>query len=253
MVLAHVRAILNRVKHYKALNIMNTVSIIFNSLIQVVFYKMLFNDHQNNVLWSEVLIYVFFAGYLGLIMSIYRVPEFSNKISDGSYSAYTIRPISYISQFSLIEFGESINNIIVGFPLILIVLLISIYKNIKLSILEGILVSFFSMILSIKLTIAFYALTIFTKKNNGPRAIFQGITSLLSGSLVPLILWPENALRFVKILPFALIINSPIEVSLGNASLLKTLVLQLTWITFLGLINKIITERILCKQEHIGG
>lgn len=251
--LAYVKAILNRIKHYKVLNIMNIGFIVINSLIQLVFYKMFFNEYQNNNLWSEIIIYVFFAGYLGLIMSIYRVPEFSHKISDGSYSAYSIRPISYVNQFSLMEFGESINNIIVGLPLILIILFISVYKNINLNILGGILVSFFSIILSIKFTITFYSLTIFTKKNNGPRALFQGITSLLSGSLVPLILWPENLSRLVKVLPFALIINSPIEVSLGNTSLLKTLVLQIIWIVFFGLINKIITEKILCKQEHIGG
>ena len=102
--LAYVKAILNRIKHYKVLNIMNTVFIIINSLIQLVFYRMFFNEYQNNNLWSEIIIYVFFAGYLGLIMSIYRVPEFSYKISDGSYSAYCIRPISYVDQFSLIEF-----------------------------------------------------------------------------------------------------------------------------------------------------
>lgn len=186
-------------------------------------------------------------------MSIYRVPEFSHKIIDGSYAVYSIRPISYITQFSLIEFGECLNGIIIGLPLFFITILISIYNNINLYIFKTFLVTIFSIILSILMTINMYSITIFTKKNSAPRALFQGISSLLSGSLIPLLLWPEKISRLVKILPFALIINAPIEVSLGNKSVLGTVMFQLIWIFIFLVINKVFIEKVLSKQEHIGG
>lgn len=251
--IAFIKANLNKIKHYKVLNILNVCFVIIGLLMQLAVYDIFINSNNNIDLWPKILVYVFLAGYLNIIMSIYRVPEFSNKITDGSYAVYSIRPISYVAQFSLIEFGESLNGMIIGLPLFLITISIAIYKNIHLYILQTLLIMIFSIILSILMTINMYSITIFTKKNSAPKALFQGLSSLLSGSLVPIILWPEKLSRMVKVLPFALIINAPIEVSLGNQSVLETVILQLIWIIIFLITNKVFIERILSKQEHIGG
>ena len=242
-----------KAKRYKGVFVFNSFMLVFNTFIQLFIYQIFIKANQNPTLWRDTILYVCLSNVIGITCSLYRIPEFSENIFDGSYVRYSIRPIKYTSQFFFMELGESINGLLISTPLLILLLLFirkySYHAHIFLFFISFI----FAIILSILMTNFFFSITVFTLKNSGPRALIQGISSLLSGSLIPLFFWPQKLIEYIQYLPFALIINGPIEVFLGSQNGVPIIEGQIIWIIIFIAIHYCFTEQILANQKHIGG
>lgn len=251
--IVYANIIIKKIKHFKFLYVSDTIFTIIGAILQLVVLSVYINPTINSLIWEQLLVYVFLSSYIGHVVSLFRVPEFAEKIINGNYAVYALRPVSYCTQFFFIEVGESLRGAITGVILFAISLSIIILRYQSFRILEFLLTFILSIILSTMLSITFFSLTVVTKKEQAPKAIFQCISSLLSGSLLPLILWPENLVKYLKFTPFALIINAPIEVGLGTQTFQTVFLFQLFWLFIFGLGIQFIVEKILSHQEHIGG
>lgn len=241
-----------KVKLFWRIYLLNFSLILANMVIQLFVLHIFIQSANSYDLWNNTVIYVMMAGVLGITSSLYRVPEFSESIYTGEFVRYSVRPMKYWIQFFFMELGESSLGILMVAPIFLFMNMYRTFHSLNLQVMLFVATFFLSMILSILFTNSIYALTQFTLKNSAPRALLQGISGLLSGSLVPLMFWPDK-LEIVKYLPFALIINGPIEVLLGRGNHWIVLLGQSIWIMFFLVVNDRLSERTLARQRHIGG
>jgi len=99
--------------------------------------------------------------------------------------------------------------------------------------------------------LAFWLLTAFSLE-----WLLQGILSLLSGTAIPLWLFPDQVAAAVKLLPFAWISYHPIAVYLGKTSLAETwtyLGLGLVWAALLTLAVAVLWHRAALRITVQGG
>lgn len=239
-----------RLSKYKKLYVVNLIFSILSCLLKIAFIK-IFSYNIQLAEYLDLITYSIATVFLSSVVSLYRIPEFSECFADGTFVKYSIRPFSYFSQLFYGEFGESLVNLIAFFPLLLISIIHMAFYNINYTnIIEFFITFLLSIVLSILVINNFYSLTVITTKNNAPRALLQGIASLVSGSLLPLYIFPEGIQKVFYLMPFAYIIGSPIQILLGKAELLNVLKNQLFWIVVLLFINICITEKIYAKLNN---
>ncbi len=90
----------------------------------------------------------------------------------------------------------------------------------------------------------------------GPAIMLMFATSFFSGLLVPLVFWPAWARTIAAALPFAGIIQSPVDVYLGKAAgadLAGLLMFQVGWGAALMLVGRLMTSMAMRKVVVQGG
>jgi ABC-2 type transport system permease protein len=90
----------------------------------------------------------------------------------------------------------------------------------------------------------------------GPGQLGALLGSFLSGTMVPLVLFPAALISVVRVLPFASMVQLPIEVFLDKhhgADLLGVLALQLCWVGVLWLLAQAVLRRAVRKVVVQGG
>lgn len=201
------------VNHYKKLFVFSFFGILMGIFLQLSVIQTFFIA-KSSVVSRYILIYIFFSTFISFSISLYRVPFFSSKIISGDYVVYGIRPFKYTTQFVLEEIALSVSfsTVYVLFPLIILFYLgFCIFLFIKF------LISYIlSIILSAQVVTFVYCFTIITKKNSSIKALFSAICSLLSGSLVPVIFMPKYFAEIIQYLPFASMVNTPIQILLNS-------------------------------------
>jgi len=118
----------------------------------------------------------------------------------------------------------------------------------------------FSMALSTMLPIAFvmlvYIATFYMLSPMGIRIIVAGVLEFLSGAIIPIAFFPESVQMILYILPFAYMQNAPFQIYngfLSGAEAIKTILIQILWLTALWLIGRFAMSRALKKVIVQGG
>ena len=211
---------------------------------------------QNNIHSDfniKIIIYVVFSSYISITCSIYRTPIFSDKIISGDYIVYAIRPLRYISQFIFEELSFSATFGVIYSFVPIVCALIFVNSGIHLNYIIFLLSYILSLILATEFTIFIYSLTVFTQKNSAIKALFHSVCALLSGSMIPIVFLPDAYVRIIQYLPFASIVNTPIQLLFGSQNGNNLMLCQIIWILLFYVVNLIISEKILKFQRHIGG
>lgn len=238
------------IKNYKRMYFFAFLMIFVNVFLQLsVIYAFQNNIHSD----FKIIIYVVFSSYISITSSIYRTPIFSDKIINGDYIVYAIRPLRYISQFIFEELSFSVSfGLIYSFiPIVCALFFLNsgIYLNYIIFLISYIL----SLILATEFTIFIYSLTVFTQKNSAIKALFHSVCALLSGSMIPIVFLPDAYIRIIQYLPFASIVNTPIQLLFGSQNGNNLMLCQIIWILLFYVLDLIISEKILKFQRHIGG
>jgi ABC-2 type transport system permease protein len=90
----------------------------------------------------------------------------------------------------------------------------------------------------------------------GPAQLGSLLGGFLSGTMVPLVLFPDAALTLVRALPFASMVQLPIEVFLDKhhgVDLARTLALQAAWVATLWVLAEMVVHRAVRKVVIQGG
>lgn len=237
------------IRHYWKIFCGNTILYIYALIIQLTILRVFLTEEH---LWNKTVVYILLSTYIGSAVSLYREPFFSTQINSGAYAVYAIRPLRYFYQFIYEEISTSVAVCIYSLPILLVAYILSYVYTITVNPLW--LVSYIlALILSANITVCFYSLSVILQKNTAVRALVQVIAGLLSGSLLPLVLWPHKLVILIQYLPFAAVIHIPIALYLNEIGSYYLLFSQVGWLIILFILNRSIIEYILSKQQHIGG
>lgn len=238
------------VSHYKKMYFFSFAMILFNIFLQLSIIQVFLVKNFLNIDF-DIIIYILLSAFISCSVSIYRVPNFSTKIVNGDYAIYGIRPFGYTTQFFYEDFTMSLTF---GLIYCCIPIATSFFYNVDLLNVFSFFVSYvLGVVLASEIIILVYSLTIITQKNSAVKALFGMVSSLLSGTLIPLNFFPKNYINFIQYLPFASIVNTPIQIFFDFSKNLKLLCVQFIWIVLFFIINYFFTEKILKIQRHIGG
>lgn len=251
--IVYIQTAIHKFKHNKKAYLLNSLLLIFSTIIKIVVIDVFVDKTTEIDLWKNTMAYILITSSLMMLVALYRIPDFSNVIINGNIISYYIRPTRLVNQFLYFEIGETLISFIIIIPQFILTCLFILYYHIDLRIMSGLFTCFLAIIMSILMTNLFYSTTFLTKKNTAPKALLQSVAGLLSGSLIPLILWPESLVRFIKYNPFALMIDAPIKVLLGIYSPVFIVGQQFSWIFILYSLCFFYFERVFHSYTHVGG
>jgi ABC-2 type transport system permease protein len=117
-----------------------------------------------------------------------------------------------------------------------------------------------SMVLVIALSSAvatlMEVLTVATLSDRGVNTLIGPLIVILSGSLVPLPLYPEWLQPALRLQPFAGLLDTPLRIytgHLGTTAALAGLVRQAVWIAVLVVIGRVLMARVMARLQAQGG
>ena len=242
---------LKKTRQFMAKFYLNILFIIIGLSLQLASFYIFFNTQNqiNTELWNDIILYLALASLIRHPLSIGTIPEFAPSISNGLFVKYLIRPINVFYNISAQEFGASLSALLQVIPFIV---LLSIFNNHRMPILLPINI-LLAIILANQIKISFYSISIMTIGLSSAKALLQGFASFLSGSLIPLILWPQNIAKIMYLSPFALILDAPIRIFLNKASPKNITLYQILWITFFVILNKLLFKKTMKYYQSLGG
>jgi ABC-2 type transport system permease protein len=198
------------------------------------------NGAQAGISLSSMITYATFALLLDLIYGVNGAYIIREKIREGSIAIDLMRPISVPLYVFADTVGQTSFAALQIIPALLLSLLL-VHLNLPPSP-----IAFFAFIASVALgfvvnffldlmmaTITFWTMEIF-----GVQLMVQFISSLLSGSLVPLYFFPAGLLQQLAFAsPFAAIYNAPLSIYIGKVAgpqIVTTLGFQVMWAVIFG-------------------
>lgn len=160
-------------------------------------------------MWSRV-VYCFIGEN-----SVWGIAE---DIKNGNVSVKLTKPIGYFCHTYIVHLATQFTNFFMAcIPLSLVAYIIS---PIKVSIAQCVLGTV-SILLSITICYCFdYIISlfcIFTNNTWGISSLRDGLVQILSGSVVPLYLFPTAISKLIYCFPFAYMVDSPVSILLNNS------------------------------------
>jgi ABC-2 type transport system permease protein len=198
------------------------------------------NGAQAGISLSAMITYATFALLLDLIYGVNGAYIIREKIREGSIAIDLMRPISVPLYVFADTVGQTSFAALQIIPALLLSLLL-VHLNLPsspvallafiASVALGFVVNFFLDLMMA--TITFWTMEIF-----GVQLMVQFISSLLSGSLVPLYFFPAGLLQQLAFAsPFAAIYNAPLSIYIGKVAgpqIMTTLGFQVMWAVIFG-------------------
>ncbi|MDY5911691.1 MAG: ABC-2 family transporter protein [Inconstantimicrobium porci] len=209
---------------------------------------------------NEMIIYILISSITSLVISVDVAFDISSEVKDGSIAINLIRPISYEKRMLFQGLGNILYNFVVVFMGAFIVITMLFYHytgklNIMnfifyfLSIIMGMLIKFYYSycfgLLSFKITNMW-----------GLSQVMGAISNLLSGTLIPIVFFPEILQKLFNFLPFGSMIYTPTMIYLGKLTgvdMIKSLIIQAVWIFILIGIAKLMWKTLIKKLTILGG
>jgi viologen exporter family transport system permease protein len=198
------------------------------------------NGEQAGITLDAMITYATLALLLDLIYGVNGAYVIREKIREGSIAIDLMRPISVPLYVLADTVGQTSFAALQIIPaLLLSLLLVHVDKPVTLvaglaflvSIALGFLVNFFLDLMMA--TITFWTMEIF-----GVQLMVQFISSLLSGSLVPLYFFPAGIVQQLAFAsPFAAIYNAPLSIYIGKVAqtqIVAMLGFQVAWVVVFG-------------------
>ena len=242
------------------------VMIVGNILYLIVVYflwKAIFEssgtDVVNGMTFTDTLIYLVLATALFNFMEMYFVWEMGRNIQSGQIVLDLIKPMEY-RNFLFWEYsGTFITHFLFSFLPTFIIVAVVTHGAIHL----GMNLVYFAisviLAISINYSIDFFVGTIclYTESIWGINIMKQVVVLLFSGATVPLAFFPETLKNVAYALPFQSIYNAPLSLLLNEAPdqamLTQTFGLQIFWVIFMFLLDKIFWKISLKKITVNGG
>ena len=216
-------------------------------------------DVVNGMTFTDTLIYLVLATALFNFMEMYFVWEMGRNIQSGKIVLDLIKPMEY-RNFLFWEYsGTYITNFLFSFlPTFIIVSVVTggaihFGMNLVYFILSVILA------ISINYSIDFFVGTIclYTESIWGINIMKQVVVLLFSGATIPIAFFPETLKNVAYALPFQSIFNAPLSLLLSDAPdtalLTQTFGLQIFWVVFMFLLDKVFWKFSLRKITVNGG
>lgn len=184
--------------------------------------------------------------------------EISDRIRNGSFSKYMVVPVNIFKYFLAMEIGVVLFYL--SFDILATVIWIFIFQ-IKFTVTTNI-ISIICAVIMILLGLLFmvqlnYFLGILTFKFQEISTflmIKNNMVALITGTIIPLVLLPEQVIEYMKIFPFYYITYLPTMLLIGrceNEAVVGIIVLA-CWCIAFGIINKVTYEKYRIQFDGVG-
>lgn len=214
-----------------------------------------FSKGINDLSEATLLTYVLMARLMATIDTSIGI---GYSLRNGDIAFKLVRPVNYIFLCIATSIGNILSQFVIGvLPVSIICLLI--FKPVPLISIQCV-IFFVSLLLSIivmmLLSLTVELLTFWTLNDWGLMMIYSGISSILSGAVIPIELFPKSIGKILELLPFSATINTPLifitrEISFNHGII--NIFIQLIWIIVLSIIIKLLWTRAIKKVVILGG
>lgn len=211
---------------------------------------------------QELITYIWLAQIMFLIQPMSIDSDILSKIQSGDVSLELCRPLDlYQHWFAKVAAGRLIPLFWRGSVILMVSMLMpASYRLMPPNSIAAILCTLLSVISAILLCSAFGTLVCVIRLSvpwgDGPTYLIMLIGSVLSGSYLPLQLWPDFLQPFLLLQPFAGYLDIPLRFYLGTltpSSILWAGSLQLTWSLVFIIIGKILINKKINRLIIQGG
>ncbi len=237
-----------KLRVYRGSLIINFFFSILAVYITYTLYSLLLNDQHSQL---YLLAYSTLSIVIQQSMAIVRIPEFCKNIKKGTIAKYYKYPVSVYFQFICEEMGNSLYSLL-GSGVLMILVFVICKRDVC-----SIILFTFSLVLSALLAVVFtlnvYSITFLFWNYKSSKAILTALSSLFSGSMIPLVLLPDWFCKIAYNTPFAYMVDLPIRMLLDYNKPVEYLVLQLVWIFVLIVIGFVIYNIVESKINVYGG
>ncbi|QAA31371.1 ABC transporter permease [Clostridium manihotivorum] len=201
-------------------------------------------------------------GFLALFMTWFLENDIFDLISSGNVAYELIRPLDLYNIWFTRNCATRLAKAVLRcFPILIIALFLpEPYRFHGPYSMESAIFFFISMTLAFILVVAYcmliYIFTMYTISPMGIRMVLVMLADFLAGGLVPLPLLPDYFTKYINLLPFAFMQNTPFRIYSGNlpaTDCLKSILLQLVWLGLLVILGKVIISRALKHVVVQGG
>ncbi len=185
--------------------------------------------------------------------------EIVEEIKEGKLSFFLLKPLSYPIYHFFLAMGTNITYFLSSLLLttaFVVLLGIKIVFPSWERLLYFVMALGLSYILGFLLSFVFSILSFWTTEISGIRIILDSLIPFFSGMLLPVSFFPIVLKFVVKIFPFWLIINLPIEIYIGSIpdrEIAQVFGLQIMWIGVVSIILKILWNVGRKKYTAVGG
>ncbi len=222
-----------KIKQFKNMSIVNFLFAILSIGIQLSIFSLFVEEKR---LWQNTVIYTVTALGINQVITVNKVPIYVETMMSGNILKYYSKPIKIFTSVFYEELGCSVSNLVHTIPFFLVSCTLAlIFIDIHfLNLFLFIISLFLGIVLSILVCTTVYSITFYTTNHQSIKALLTGVMSFLSGSMLPLILWPDTIQKAVAYTPFALMVDAPIRFLINTYSFsnIKILVYQLLWVIF---------------------
>lgn len=240
----------------------STIFNIFGSIIQIficiALWKYIYKENMNQM--NYMVMYTILSNIIGLFYANELGQEISGKIVDGSFAMELIKPVNFIYLGYMKMLGKIIANIITrGLPIIIIFLPLTIsnldriyYRQIPLALLMVIIGHvLYCLMFTLVSFIAFVCFEVWPFNR-----MLSDTIRFLSGSFIPIALFPVKIQKYIEFLPFNYLYAFPLKLILNKTDgdeLMGNLIILVLWLIVLFGLLRYIYNRAINRLVIQGG
>lgn len=250
---------------YKGYALFGSINRIIWALLKIkLFYVFYYNGFNNNLMdFSELTSYIWLEQIFLSLFAIWGVEEdIIKSIIDGNIIYDLVKPINIYWVWFSKSLASRFSSTVLGcIPVLIFAILLPDPYNLSISIpFSQFIVFLISVVFSDCILITFnmliYIITCRTLSYIGIKAFIMSIISFLTGGIIPLQFFPNQFINILNFTPFAYVQNISLRIYNGNIkgiNIFYVIFLQLFWILFIILLEKIAINKILNKIIVQGG
>ena len=227
-------------------------------------WRVAFNEQEimEGFTIHTMVFYLFLSFSTTLVTNTWSGWSLSEEIRDGRIAMRLIRPSNFSFELFFLELGDKMMG---NFPFFVLTLLgLEAYHLVIFGLLQFNLVYFLlhlvslllAMLLNFFFVMCFGYLAFVLKYIWGLNMLRLALVGVLSGTLIPLVFFPEWAQTVLQILPFSSMIFTPVMLYLGMFDFWQTitaLALQVGWLAFFWALSVLIWKLSTKKLTIQGG
>lgn len=226
---------------YRGSVIFNIVGSVFQIFISIALWRYVYSYDPQMI--DYMILYVVLSNIIGLVYNKGMSSEIGSKVTDGSFALELVRPVNFLYLGYMRMLGRIVADIAMkGLPLMVIFIPLTIvrwnmihYQYFLFFVLVVLIGHFlFSVLFALIGFISFICFEIWPFER-----LMSDTIRFISGSFIPLALFPEWLQRLSCVLPFRYLYSFPIELLLGTISygeIIRNLYIMVAWLAVLFLI-----------------
>lgn len=243
---------------YRFSVIFSIISSVFAMLVAIALWTFVYRNDVNKI--NYMITYVILSGIISLFYSGEMSDAIAEKVTTGAFAIDLIRPVNFISMHYFQLLGRICSSLIMrGIPLVLSFMPLLI-MNASINSFFYVICALIAIVLGHFMYILIYSLIgfmAFTFFEIWPfNRLMNDTIRFLSGSFIPLTLFPIWLGSVANVLPFRFMYSFPIQLLLGNeskVSIIHNFLFLFLWIVVLSLLLSLSYKKAINRCTVQGG